>query len=121
MSGFRDEEGKRFAGKGIDAKTFLPCQGRPLRLPVSFGKFLLQVRNLRQLVRSFRFTYKDALEKVVKSTCKDALEKVTSESIQNSEESTKQMIQSTIRGEETRSTKHLIQSGISDDETRTKR
>ncbi|KAJ6430307.1 hypothetical protein OIU84_021666 [Salix udensis] len=59
----------------------------------------------------------DALEKVVKSTCKDALEKGKSESIQNSEESTKQMIQSTIRGEETRSTKHMIQSAIRDDES----
>jgi len=48
-----------------------------------------------------RCTYKDALEKVVKSTNKDALEKGTGESKENSEESTKQIIQSTVRGEET--------------------
>jgi hypothetical protein len=68
-----------------------------------------------------RCTYKDALEKVVKSTNKDALEKGTGESIQNSEESTKQMIQSTvISSEETSSTEQMIQSTVSGEETSTK-
>jgi hypothetical protein len=48
-----------------------------------------------------RCTYKDALEKVVKSTYKDALEKGTSESTQSTEGSPKQMIRSTVSSEAT--------------------
>ncbi|KAF9673677.1 hypothetical protein SADUNF_Sadunf10G0049100 [Salix dunnii] len=48
-----------------------------------------------------RCTYKDALEKVVKSTYKDALEKGTGESTRSTEGSPKQMIRSTFSGEAT--------------------
>ncbi|CAK7327388.1 unnamed protein product [Dovyalis caffra] len=48
-----------------------------------------------------RGTYKDALKKVVKCTYKAALEKGKGESIQNTEESPKQMIQSTVSREAT--------------------
>ncbi|KAL3582653.1 hypothetical protein D5086_016985 [Populus alba] len=58
--------------------------------------------------------------KVVKSTNKDAPEKGTGEGIQNSEESTKQMIQSTISSEETSSIEQMIHSTVSGEETSTK-
>ncbi|KAG6766313.1 hypothetical protein POTOM_030389 [Populus tomentosa] len=58
--------------------------------------------------------------KVVRCTYKDAPEKGTGEGIQNSEESTKQMIQSTISSEETSSTEQMIHSTVSGEETSTK-